>query len=233
MGKKWLLVAAAVALLAILLFMWHETNQSVTAEAKPVKPSEPVASLAVPPAPASNAVTFEMEPPKPVKPPEDPSKPEKYDPQSDEFFFKHDEVVIPNVMRSAVKCWEGMDATKRATFHRNQSIVIKFKQKIVNGTVTMNTPVVERSSIKDAALEKCFVDQVIATTWHDDHLPDWEQDDEVKISPRVLKKYTRENIEYEGKEFTGPKMMTKEEIEADIRKDSPDLDSSTGDLYKQ
>jgi hypothetical protein len=229
MGKKWLLIAAAVALLAILLLIWRETSTPITAEAaQPVKASEPVASIAAAPAVAS--VVFE--PPPPPKP-ADPTKPEKYDPASDEFFFKHDEIVIPQVMKSAVKCWEGMDKSKRATFHRNQSIVIKFKQKIVNGTVTMNTPVVERSSIKDVALEKCFVDQVIATTWHDDKLPDWEQDDEVKISPRVLKKYTRENIEYEGKEFHGPKMMTKEEIDADIRKDSPDLDSSTGDLYKQ
>ena len=228
MGKKWLIVAA-VALLAILILMWRQTGESAaTPEATKAKPSEPIA-FAPTASPESNAVKFEPPPtPPPAAKPVEPGKVEKLDPQSDAFFFKHDEVVIPNVMRSAVKCWESLDAVKRATFHRNQSIVIKFKQKIVNGTVTMTTPVVERSSIKDPALEKCFVNQVLATTWHDDALPDWEQDDEVKISPRVLKKYTRENIEYEGKEFEGPgRMMTREEMDRDAPKEVDDS------LYKQ
>jgi hypothetical protein len=196
MGKKWLVIGA-LALIAILIVMWREADRSeATPVAAPAK--QPAAAApriaSVPPPPVETAKPAE----EPAEAAAEPAKPEKYDPQSDEFFYKHDEVVIPNVMRSAVKCWENLDPAKRAKIHRNQSIVIKFKQKIVNGTVTMHDPQVERSSIGDAALESCFIQQVLATTWSDAKLPDWEQEDTVKISPRVLKKYTRENIEYVG-----------------------------------
>jgi hypothetical protein len=171
-------------------------------------------------APKKKTDTAKTEPAKPDPTKTDAKKDDsKYDTQSDEFFFKHDEIVVPMVMRSAVKCWEALTPEKKKAFHRNQTIVIKFKQRIVNGTVTMNTGEVERSSIKDPALEKCFYDQVLATTWHDDKLPDWEQDDEVKISPRVLKKYTRENIEYVGAEAPAtPTYLTREQLDKDFDK---------------
>jgi len=212
--KKWLGIAA-LALIAILIVMWQQLEKS---EATPA-PAQAKASEVVPavvaaptPAPAPAIAPAPVEEAAPAAP-----KSEKYDPQSDEFFFKHDEVVIPNVMRSAVKCWESLDPAKQKLFHRNQSIVIKFKQKIVNGTVTMYDAKVERSSIKDPALESCFFNQVLATTWHDDKLPDWEQDDEVKISPRVLKKYTRANIEYVGAEAPKtPTYLSREQIDADF-----------------
>jgi hypothetical protein len=224
MGKKWLGIAA-LALIAILIVMWREIN---TSEATPAPTAAkvdvvtygptPVVEAAAP-APQAEAKTA----PENMIPPMEPPKPApatgKYDPQSDEFFYKHDEIVVPMVMRSAVKCWEALKPEARAKFHRNQSIVIKFKQKIVNGTVTMYGAEVERSSIKDQSLEKCFYDQVLATTWKDDKLPDWEQDDEIKISPRVLKKYTRENIEYVGAEAPKPgTYLTREQIDADFDK---------------
>ncbi|HLL21535.1 MAG TPA: hypothetical protein VK427_05360 [Kofleriaceae bacterium] len=214
MGKKSLAVAA-LALIAILVAMWQQTQ---TSEATPARTANAPAVAAAPlistSAPAVREVAAVAAPVVPAQPA---ASAEKYDPQSDEFFFKHDEMVVPQVMKSVVKCWEALDPAKRATIHRNQSIVIKFKQKIVNGTVTISGAEVERSSLKDAALEACFSKQVLATTWHDDKLPDWEQDDEVKISPRVLKKYTRENIEYVGAE--APKAgtyLTREQMRADF-----------------
>lgn len=218
MGKKWLGLAA-IALIVILIAMWRQVDSEPTAAA-PVKPVQ-VAAAQIPaaPSPTAPAVTPDVVEAPPAPAAEPTKNDEKYDPQSDEFFFKHDEIVVPMVMRSAVKCWEALPADKRKMFHRNQSIVIKFKQKIVNGTVTMYDAKVERSSIKDPALESCFYKQVVATTWHDDKLPDWEQDDEVKISPRVLKKYTRENIEYEGREAPPPgTYLTREQIDADFDK---------------
>ena len=212
--KKWLGIAA-LALIAILIVMWQQLEKSeATPAPTPAKPV--VVAQAAMPAPTPAPVVAPAPAPAEEAAPAAP-KSEKYDPQSDEFFYKHDEVVIPNVMRSAVKCWEALDPAKQQLFHRNQSIVIKFKQKIVNGTVTMYDAKVERSSIKDPALESCFFKQVLATTWHDDKLPDWEQDDEVKISPRVLKKYTRANIEYVGAEAPKtPTYLTREQINADF-----------------
>lgn len=216
MGKKWLGVAA-LALIAILIVMWQQVDDSEATPSAPVPQPAAAPQLAQAAAPAPAPAVA----PAPAEAEESPApaaaEPEKYDPQSDEFFYKHDEVVIPNVMRSAVKCWEALDPAKQKLFHRNQSIVIRFKQKIVNGTVTMHDAQIERSSIKDPALESCFFNQVLATTWHDDKLPDWEQDDEVKISPRVLKKYTRANIEYVGAEAPKPgTYLTREQINADF-----------------
>jgi hypothetical protein len=221
--KKWLAIAA-LALIAILIVMWRQLDADVapvaTAKA-PVQVAAATQQSVASPAPvvAPDAEVVEA-PPAPEAKPADNGK---YDPQSDEFFFKHDEVVIPQVMRSAVKCWEQLDPAKQKLFHRNQSIVIKFKQKIVNGTVTMYDAKVDRSSIKDPALESCFFKQVLATTWHDDKLPDWEQEDEVKISPRVLKKYTRANIDYVGAEAPKtPTYLSREQIDADFDKNYKD-----------
>ncbi|MDQ3369991.1 MAG: hypothetical protein M3680_31620 [Myxococcota bacterium] len=195
---KKLLAVGGLALIALLLVMWQQLGPS-SATPSSAASAAPVATVPV----VATATPVEVAAPAPAAPAE-PTKPEKLDPQSDEFFYKHDEVVVPNLMRSAVKCWENVD--NKAAYNRNQSLVLKFKQKIVNGTVTIHDVQVEGSSIKDATLEACFIQQIRNTTWHDDALPDWEQDDEIKLGPRTLKKYTRANIEYVGPE--APKTPT-------------------------
>jgi hypothetical protein len=188
---KWLAIGV-LALIAVLVVMWQQLDSSsatpvVSVAAQVTVAPEKIAAVPAPAKPAPEAV---------AEPASD--KPQKLDPQSDEFFYKHDEVVVPNLMRSAVKCWENID--NKANYHRNQSMTIRFKQKIVNGTVTIHDLKIDGSTIKDAALEACFVQQIRNTTWHDDALPDWEQEDEITLGPRTLKKYTRENIEYVGPE---------------------------------
>jgi len=190
---KWLAIGA-LALIALLVLMMKQLESS-EATPRPTPAARPEPAPHVMPA----AVPLPAEP-APAAAPAEPAKPAKLDPQSDEFFHKHDEVVVPNLMRSAVKCWENLPGGSKERFNRNQSIVLKFKQKIVNGTVSIHDVEVDRSSIGDAALEACFIQQIRNTTWHDDQLPDWEQDDEIKLGPRTLKKYTRENIEYVGPE---------------------------------
>jgi hypothetical protein len=218
--KKWLVIGGVV-LIALLVFMWRETTKSQADDAAPVVNEQPapVVVAAAPTGPVAKLPgqkpTPEEEAPVVVEGDKPPV--EKYDPQSDEFFFKHDEIVVPQVMRSAVKCWENLTPEKRASFHRNQSMVITFKQKIVNGKVTMQDAQIERSSWKDPAIEACFFKQVLATTWSDERLPDWEQEDRVKISPRVLKKYTQENINYVGPEEPKvPRMITGDELKKDF-----------------
>ncbi len=210
MGRKWLAIGA-IALVAVLAVLWHQLQApSETPVAAPVakKSAAPVLVASAAPIPVEAA---------PEAAPVDPGKPQKLDPQSDEFFYKHDEVVIPNVMKQAVKCWEGLDATKRQKFHRNQSMVINFKQKIVNGTVTMYDAKIDHSSWNDPALESCFFNAVLATSWHDDTLPDWDQEDQIKISARTLKKYTQENINYVGPEAPKvPTLMKGKDLEKDF-----------------
>jgi hypothetical protein len=192
---KWL-GALGVIVLLVLVFLWRELNSSSAAPAEPAKPAATqVASAPTPPAAAAPAEPAAAEPEKPAAPPSD-----KMDPQSDEFFREHDEVVTKKLMMQAVKCWENLPEAKRATFHRNQSMVAKFKQRIRNGVVTIYDLEVENSSINDAALEACFVQQLRGTTWSNPRLPDWDQDDQIKLGPRTLKKYTRANIDYVGPE---------------------------------
>src|SRR5688572_9945329 len=202
--KKWLAIAG-LGLLVALIVLWRQLEKSEASQIAPSASPDANTTTSTPWQSTESAPAAAPQPAAaaPVAAAVDPTKPKKIDPQSDEFFYKHDEIVIPKVMNSAVKCWENLDAGKRATFHRNQSIVIKFKQKVVNGRVTMHDGVIERSSINDPALEKCFFQQVLNTSWTNEELPDWEQEDTVKISPRVLKKYTRENREATGPDDPG------------------------------
>jgi len=192
---KWL-GALGVIVLLVLVFLWRELNSSSAAPAEPAKPA--AAQVASAPAPKPTAEAAEpaaAEPEKPAPPPSD-----KMDPQSDEFFREHDEVVTKKLMMQAVKCWENLPEAKRVTFHRNQNMVAKFKQRIRNGVVTISDLEVESSSISDPALEACFIQQLRGTTWSNPRLPDWDQDDQIKLGPRTLKKYTRANIDYVGPE---------------------------------
>src|SRR5689334_22157340 len=118
MGKKWLGIAA-LALIAILIVMWREINTSEATPAPTVAKPDVVKYGPTPvveapaPAPVAEAKTA----PENMIPPMEPPKPApatgKYDPQSDEFFYKHDEIVVPMVMRSAVKCWEALEHEAR------------------------------------------------------------------------------------------------------------------------
>lgn len=193
-----LLAAIAVVIIIALVLLWRELDSSSAAapaaSATPAAPAQVASAPAAKPAAATAAAAAD-EP----EAPKDPST-EKMDPQSDEFFYQHDEIVVPMMMRQAVKCWENLSPAKRAEFHRNQSLVAKFKQRIRNGVVTVHDLVVERSSINDPALEACFVQHLRDTTWSNPRLPDWDQEDTIKLGPRTLKKYTRENIEADGPE---------------------------------
>jgi hypothetical protein len=197
---KWL-AGAGVVLLVLLFVMWYQLKSSsatpvpvtVTPEVKaPVPATMPAAAkpAAVPAEPVAVAVADEA--------------PKKMDPQSDEFFKKHDEMVVPRLSREAVKCIEG---SIEKPDDRNKSVVIKFKQKVRDGRVQITDVEVERSTLTDPALEACFLQQVRNSGWLDQAMPDWEQEDQIKLGYRQLKKYTRANIEYVGGE--APQMMPK------------------------
>ena len=189
---KWFALAG-IAILLLLFLLWKQLD-STSATAAP-KPKETETKVVTGPAPAPK----QTEPVQvAVANPGDKPAVKKLDPQSDEFFHKHDDKVVARLMKEAVKCWENLSPTKQAEFNRNQSMVMKFKQRIRNGTVTINDVEVERSTIGDTALEACFVQHIRGATWHSEELPDWDQDDEIKLGPRTLKKYTKANIDHVG-----------------------------------
>ena len=123
--------------------------------------------------------------------------PGKLDPRSDEFFYKFDEAVPKILTRNAASCYEG----RHGSLHRNQKLSLRFKTKIVNGEVSVHDVTIKESTLNDSALETCFIQEVMRSSWKDNELPDWEQDDELVIRPeRGMKKFWRDNADYVGAE---------------------------------
>ena len=195
---KWL-AAGGVALLVVLLLLWRqlETGSATAATPAPraaageapVRAMPAPAGSAAPSAPTAGSATAELVP-GPL-----PNKREKMEVESDEFFYKFQEVVPAVLSRKAAECYEGV--SKRV--HRNQKLVLHFKVKIKDGEVTINDVKAGENTIGNPALETCFTQAVQRGGWHDDSLPDWEADDELVIRPeRGLKKYMRDNLDYVG-----------------------------------
>ncbi|MGE0871697.1 MAG: hypothetical protein AB7P03_24270 [Kofleriaceae bacterium] len=194
---KWLAIAAAV-LLVLLIVLWRQLDLGESAAAPVVAvepaPTPTVASTtAVPAATAAAApsVSAAADTPQPAV------ATQKIAVESDDFFYKFQEMVPVRLSRQAATCYEGI----AQRLHRNQKIVLGFKVSIKDGNVTMKDVTIKNNTLNNPGLENCFIQQVQRATWHDDALPDWEAEDELVIRPeRGLKKYMRENIEYVGDE---------------------------------
>jgi hypothetical protein len=183
---KWL-AAGSVALLALLALLWRELRAPAEAAAAPPAPvaSAPAATSAPATSPSSTAVGEVAKV----------GRADKLDPQSDEFFYHFDDLQPSMLTRNAAGCYTG--GLHRV--HRNQKVKLAFRDRIKDGVVTVEDVKVVESTIDDPALVACFVKEVQNTKWKDDVLPDWVQDDQLVIRPeRGMKKYTRENMDYEG-----------------------------------
>jgi hypothetical protein len=193
--RKWITAACAILVIAVLVMLRSEVlspGESMAAAApKALRSASPPAV----PAPAAIAPA-----PTPAPAPEAPQPPKKLDPQSDAFFYKFDEVVPARLTRAAATCYEGARHV-----HRNQKLKLGFKTHIVDGEVTVVDVKVLESTLDYPGLEACFIREVSAVHWHDDALPNWEQDDQLVLRPeRGMKKFMRENMEYEGDGEIGP-----------------------------
>jgi hypothetical protein len=197
--RKWLAGAIALLVLVIVLWMQLRAPDPEPAVAEHAVAPAAAAAPAVVPAAAIGPPAVAKAAPQAV--PEQeldlPERPGKIDPKSDEFFTRFDEVVPRELTRNAARCYEG----RHGQLHRNQGLKLKYKIRIVNGQVTVRDITVKESTIDDPALETCFLQEVARSTWKDDELPDWEQDDELVIRPeRGMKKYWRDNVDYVGPE---------------------------------
>jgi len=196
---KWITTLVGIAVVALLLLLKHEL-----ASGDPVAPVIAAAPAPKAPAPAPVPVEVAPAPVAPTPAPKAPEGPQKIDPQSDAFFYKFDEVVPAKLTRAAAACYEGHEH-----IHRNKKLKLGFKTQIVNGQVTVHDVRILESTLGDQALESCFVAKVQEATWRDDELPDWMQDDQLVIRPeRGMKKYMKENVDYEGTDPIGPALIS-------------------------
>jgi hypothetical protein len=185
---KWLAALGLVvaALLVLLFLQLHEDVKVDVAKKEPVTVQPVKQVAAVEPSGLSVAA---------AKVQEAAANEGKVDINSDAFFIRFDELVPQLTTRNAAKCYTG----GLGRVHRNQKVKLAFKDTIKNGVVTITDVKVVESTINDQTLIDCFVREVQGTTWNDDGLPDWTQDDELVIRPeRGMKKFTKENMEYEG-----------------------------------
>lgn len=198
---KWL-AGAGLVLLVILLLLWRQLDTSSATPAPKEAPAPaPVAAV---PAPSTREAPVQVAQADTPAPAAGSGEVKKMDPESDDFFFKHDEMVVPRLSREAVKCIEGH--VEKAD-DRNKNVVIKFKQHVRNGKVEITDVEVERSTLTDPALQACFLQQIRNAGWTDAAMPDWDQEDQIKLGFRQLKKYTKANTDYVGEE--APPMMPK------------------------
>jgi hypothetical protein len=185
--RKWL-VAGALAVIAVLVLIWRQLPEPGGVESPATVEVAPVAHAAGA-APAGEVATVAQvanNAPAPAG---------KIDPASDEFFYRFDDLQPSMLTRNAASCYTG--GLHRV--HRNSKVKLAFKDRIKNGVVSVEDVKVVESTIDDPELVACFVREVQQTTWKDDALPDWAQDDQLIIRPeRGMKKYTKENMEYEG-----------------------------------
>ena len=197
---KWL-AAGGVALAVVLFLLWRQLDSAdAAAPATQTKPT-PVSTQPRDALAEAKKVAAEEHAKagvvEPVKVASADGKPEKVDVQSDEFFYRFQEVVPAVLSRKAAACYEGRSDAQR--LNRNQKLTLEFHIKIKDGEVTVSDVHPSANTIKDPALEICFTQAVMRSGWHDDTLPDWEADDQLVIRPeRGLKKYMKSNIEYVG-----------------------------------
>jgi hypothetical protein len=193
---KKLLAAGAVVVLGMLGLIWYQLHTPADAAPAPAPKAE-VAPAPEPVRPQGSGLAQVA-----AKVAAETGKPEKVDPASDAFFYKFDDLQPHLLDKAAATCYSG--GLNRVGW--NAKLKLAFKDKIVNGDVMVADVHIVEDTIHNKELTDCFVREVQNTKWHDDSLPDWQQDDELVIRPeRGMKKYTKENMDYQGSgpDFTG------------------------------
>lgn len=179
------LVAGTIVVLAALALIWWQMREP---EETPTPTPQQVVVARIAPAQAQLAAAAK-------KIAEAQAQSGKLDPASDAFFYR-EEAIVPRLTAQAADCYTG--GLHRV--HRNAKVKLGFAISIKDGIVSAKDVHVVESTIKDKALESCFVKQVAQTSWRDDEMPDYlSKDEEMVIRPeRGMKKFTKENREYQG-----------------------------------
>lgn len=196
--RRWIAPTLAIVTIGAAALLWLELR-GPAARADGTGMAAPTAAPTV-----SMPVAHAPELPVAPAAPAEAAAPEKLDPQSDAFFYRFDEVVPANLTRKAAHCYDG---ARRV--HRNQKLKLRYKLHIKDGVVTVHDVTVKSSNLDYPGLEDCFIRAVAESTWRDDSLPDWEQDDELVLNPeRGMKKYSQANVDDEGDGPVGAAVMT-------------------------
>lgn len=186
---KWLGLATVVVLAALAL-LWLQIREP--AAAVTAAPKQEVAAV---PAAAAKLETASDLAKAAQKVREAEAKGSKIDPASDAMTYHFDEIGPGKLTAAAAQCYTG--GLHRV--HRNQKTKLGLKWAIKDGKVSVSDVHIVESTIDDKVLNDCFLREVAKVSWQDDQLPDWGQDDELVLRPeRGMKKWMKDNIDYEG-----------------------------------
>jgi hypothetical protein len=203
-----LLAAGGVVLVVLAILLLHELKGTTTVDAAPAAPKAIVDHPADTIAPTAMPVAAA-----PAPAPVVPDKPKKIRVVSDAFQFEFDDVQPKRLMKAVSKCYQSPGINRVA---HDAKLKLTFKNHIVDGQVTTSDIVVAESTLNNKALEQCMIDKVAAYKWKNDILPDWSGEDMLLVRPeQTLKKYSPENLSYDGggPEFPGGK--AKEPVRAE------------------
>jgi hypothetical protein len=185
---KWV-AAGFLALIALVVLLWMQIH--APAEAAPVI-AAPTHVQAAPVAPAAEQAKLGSAL---AKVAEAEAKPKKFETDSDEFFYAFQDVVTQVASRNAMTCYQG----GIKSLQRHAKVKFSVKDVIKDGEVTLTNVKVAETDINDPELIACMTKELEKTHWHDDHLPDWTEDDIVLIRPgSLVNKFGKEAMSYEG-----------------------------------
>jgi hypothetical protein len=106
----------------------------------------------------------------------------KLDPRSETFRELVDEVIPRRFYGAAARCYKG-------GLDRDRKLRLSVKYRVVSGEVSVADVKILHSTMGDEELEACILEQVRASRWRDERMPNWEEEDEILIRVRGLKRY--------------------------------------------
>ncbi|HEX4352388.1 MAG TPA: hypothetical protein VGL61_21075 [Kofleriaceae bacterium] len=176
---KWIATIAGFGIVVLAILAWlqlHDTSKAIAAKAPPPAPVPVTAS-------PSQLATLGAQIKQAEKTPDG-----KLSPNSDEFFYKFSEAHTKRLTKLAATCYKG--GIDRVGW--NDFLRLTLRDKIVKGEVFFtDVKIMPDSTMTDQSLIDCFVNQVKTAHWHDDTLPDIDDEDELVLRPeRGMKKYT-------------------------------------------
>jgi hypothetical protein len=185
---KWLAVGS-IALAALLVLLWLQIRTPADAATAEPTHAAPVAAQPAPaaaPAGLTKAVGT-------IAQAETQSK--KFATDSDEFFYAFQDIITQVASKNAMTCYTG----GIHSLQRHEKVKFKVKDVIKNGEVTMTNVEIAEHTFDDPAMIACMKNEIEKTHWHDDRLPDYEEDDIVLIRPgSLVNKFGKEALSYEG-----------------------------------
>ena len=182
---KWIAVAGAV-LVAALLLLWRDVrSEHAPAPAVQVPKAAPGPERApgLPPRADEAPRNANVRPAGTLAPEDDVGAIEK---DSDEFYERIDETYARRLLGVASDCYEGDK-------DRKQKLKLGFRFQIVDGTVAVQNARIIESTFNDPKLEQCMLNKVGKATFKDPRMPDWStrgnDEEELLIRVKSLKRF--------------------------------------------